>query len=191
MKYLIGKFWLWINGWKIEMNVEPEEVRRSVMVAAPHTSNWDFIYAIAAFWSMRINLHFFIKDDYTRSLFGWFFKWMGGLGVDRSKKNELVEKAIHILNQKEDIVILVPAEGTRKRTEKWRSGFYNIAKGAQVPISLGFLDYKKKIAGVAKTIRPTDDFEKDMSSIEKVYLKYTGKNPELYNPVIFIRKKDV
>ena len=155
------------------------------MVAAPHTSNWDFAYAIFGFWYMGLPLKYFIKDDYTKSILGWFFKWTGALGVDRSKRNNLVEHTVSLLKEDPNLVILVPAEGTRKRVDRWRKGFYVIAKQAGVPVSLGFLDYKNKIAGVGKVIRPTDNFEADMEAIQAFYLDKTGKHPELYNPKIY------
>ena len=158
----------------------------SVMLAAPHTSNWDFPFALAAFWKMGIDVRYFIKDNYTKSPLGWFFRWTGAIGVDRNKKsNKLTDYAIELLKENDQLVILVPAEGTRRRVEKWRTGFYRIAHEADVPISLGFLNYKAKIAGVGKPFYPTGDFEKDMTHIQEFYRPITGKYPENYNPSIF------
>jgi len=173
-----------LTGWKVKAQVT-EQVKRSVMIAAPHTSNWDFPIALAAFWIMGIDLKFFIKDDYTRGVFGWFFKWAGAIGVDRSKKkNNLTDYAIRLLNE-QDLVILIPAEGTRKRVEKWRTGFYRIAREAQAPISLGTLDYAKKEADILGTFEPSGNFEKDMDFIQAKYRPITPKHPENYNPQIY------
>ena len=185
LKKLLANLFLWFAGWKVTARVTPE-MAHSVMLAAPHTSNWDFPYAIASFWKMGIDVKYFIKDNYTRSPLGWFFKWTGAIGVDRSKKsNKLTDYAIELLREHDQLVILVPAEGTRRRVERWRTGFYRIAKEAGVPVSLGFLDYKNKIAGVGQPFYPTDDFEKDMTHIQEFYRPITGKHPENYNPRIF------
>lgn len=155
------------------------------MIAAPHTSNWDFPIALAAFWIMELDLKYFIKDDYTKGLFGWFFKWTGAIGVDRSKvRNNLTEHATQLLKEQK-IVILVPAEGTRKAVPRWRKGFYHIALGAGVPISLGTLDYAKKEADVITVFKPSGIFEKDMQFIQDQYEPITPKHPEDYNPQIY------
>jgi 1-acyl-sn-glycerol-3-phosphate acyltransferase len=185
LKKAIARFFLWIMGWTIDDTV-PEEVHHSVMVAAPHTSNWDFLFAIFGFWIMGIEVRYFIKDTYTRSLFGWFFRWTGAIGVDRTKRsNGLVDYAIELLKSHEKLVILVPAEGTRKRVERWKLGFYHIAREAGVPISLGYLDYPNKRGGVLKVFQPSGVLEQDMQFIQDTYLTVTGKYPENYNPQIY------
>ena len=174
-----------LMGWRCDIQVT-EQMRHCVMIAAPHTTNWDFPIAISAFWIMGVDVKFFIKDNYTKGPFGFIFKALGALGVDRSKaKNGLTDYAIERLKESKELVVLVPAEGTRKRVEKWRTGFYRIAIEAKVPISLGYLDYEKKIAGVADVFMPSGDFEKDMTYIQEVYRPIKGKNPENYNPRIF------
>ncbi len=186
MKRRIANLFLGVLGWKVKARVTPE-MAHSVMLAAPHTSNWDFPLALAVFWRMGIDVKYFIKDDYTKSILGWFFKWTGAIGVDRSKKrNKLTELAIELLKSQDQLVILVPAEGTRKKVEKWRTGFYHISRQANVPISLGYLDYKKKEAGVGPVFYPSGDFNKDMMHIQEFYRPISAKYPEQYNPEIFI-----
>ena len=186
MKKAIAQFWYFITGWKVV--IEPDVLQRarhSVMVAAPHTSNWDFPYAIFGFWIMQIDVRYFIKDSYTNGPLGWFFRWTGAIGVNRSQTNNLVEHTANMLKTNPELVILVPAEGTRKRVDKWRKGFYNIASLAKVPISMGYCDYPKKIAGVGAVLLPTGNFEKDMEIIEQFYADKQGKIPENYNPKIY------
>lgn len=185
MKKALAKIILSLTGWKV--TVRPDsQIKHSVMVAAPHTSNWDFLYAILAFWHMDINLKYFIKDYYTRGPLGGIFRWTGAIGVNRKRKgNKLTDYAIELLNEKDEMVILVPAEGTRKAVDKWRTGFYRIAMEAKVPISLGFLDYEKREAGVAGVFYPTGNFEEDMHYIQEVYRPIKGKHPENYNPQIY------
>lgn len=158
----------------------------SVMVAAPHTSNWDFPFALAGFWMMELPVRYFIKDFYTKGPWGWFFKWTGAIGVNRKKaKNGLTEFAIEQLKKNDPMVILVPAEGTRKRVEKWKTGFYRIAQEVQVPISLAYLDYQKREGGVLTVFEPSWNFEQDMEFIQKQYHGISGKFPEKYNPQIY------
>ncbi len=162
-----------------------EPMKHCVMVAAPHTSNWDFPFAMSTFWLMDVPVRFFIKDSYTKSIFGWFFKSLGAIGVNRENaQNGLTEFAVEQLKKHKQLVILVPAEGTRKRVEKWRTGFYHIAQQAQVPIGLGYLDFAKKEAGVKSLFYPTGNLENDLSEIQEVYKNIQGKIPENYNPII-------
>jgi 1-acyl-sn-glycerol-3-phosphate acyltransferase len=183
MKRFLATLFLKLAGWKLAANVT-DEMKHSVMVAAPHTSNWDFPYALAAFWLMDLDLKYFIKKVYSVGLQGYFFRWTGAVGVDQKAKSNLSEYAIEQLKAKK-IVILVPAEGTRKRVEKWRTGFYRIALEAKVPISLGYLDYKKKEAGTLGAFWPSGDFQKDMDYIADQYRDIVPKFPEKYNTKIY------
>ncbi len=184
MKQFIGKFILFIFGWKTVYKPEFQS-KKCVMVAAPHTSNWDLFFSIAFYWKENIEAKFFIKDDWTKGIHGYFIKKLGGIGVTRGKKNNLVDLSIKTFNENENFILLVPAEATRKRVKKWKRGFYVIAQGAKVPIALGYLDYKEKIASVGALINLTNDFERDMMKIEEFYKNITAKHPENYNPKIF------
>lgn len=187
MKKILAKIWYAAFSWKfIADSATLKQSEHCVMIAAPHTSNWDFPFAIFGFWLKGLDLKFFIKDNYTKPfLIGGIFRWLGALGVNRSKRNNLVEHSVELLKSNKKLVILVPAEGTRGRVEKWRKGFYQIAVQAQVPITLGYLDFKKKEAGLGLIFHPTGNFEKDMQVIEDFYKNIEGKNPENYNPKIF------
>ena len=109
------------------------------------------------------------KSQLFKPPFGWFFRWTGGIPVDRTKHNSLVTFTAELFNQSEELVVGIAPEGTRKRVEKWKQGFYHIAVGANVPIVLSFMDYKRKEAGVGKILYPSGDIEKDMSVIEEFY----------------------
>ena len=184
IKYRIAQCVFWLTGWSLEAPKERvEQARNSVMIAAPHTSNWDLVYALGAFWLMRLPVKFFIKDFYTSWYFFGFFTWLGGIGVNRSKRSNLVQVAVDALNSDPNLIILVPAEGTRKRVEQWKTGFFHIATQAQRPISLGFLDYANKIAGIAAVLKAGEK-EATFDAIEKVYAPIKGKYPELYNTKI-------
>lgn len=185
MKKILGHIFLGILGWKVTAKVT-EKMKHCVMIAAPHTTNWDFPIALGAFWVMGVDLKFFIKDNYTKGLFGWFFKSLGAIGVNReNRKNGLVQHAVNLLKERKELVIMVPPEGTRKPVDKWKLGFYHIAVTAEVPIGLGYLDYDKKEAGVANVFDPVGIVEQDLKYIQEIYRPIKGKNPEWYNTEIF------
>ncbi|MDX5346417.1 MAG: lysophospholipid acyltransferase family protein [Hymenobacteraceae bacterium] len=165
-------------GWKLKGSIPPE-IKKCVLVAAPHTSNWDFIYARAAFYMMGLKLRFTIKKEYMKFPFGGLMKAMGALPIDRSKtNNSVVQAMIDIINSNDEIVMLVTPEGTRKYQPRWRKGFYYAALGAKVPIVLGYMDYEKKEAGIGPVFYPTGDAEADIEKIKDFYRKITPKFPE-------------
>lgn len=190
MKKKVGKWILRLAGWKHRV---PQEFRidKGVMIGAPHTSNWDILYSLAGMWAAGYRPRFFIKKEWTDNFFvGWLIRWLGGIGVDRKKHNNLVNYSVELLKNSDKLVLLVPVEGTRSRVEEWKKGFYHIARKADLPVILAYLDYGKKEAGVGDIIRLSGDFERDMSRIEDFYRNVTAKYPEKYNPVIFKRKTD-
>lgn len=184
MKKVIASLVLFFFGWKANYPNE-YKVEKTVMIAAPHTSNWDLLFALAVYWKEGIKAKFLIKNDYTKGLKSYFFKRLGAIGVDRSKHNNLVDYAVTLFNEKSSLVLMVPAEGSRKRVEKWKTGFYHMAKLAEVPVSLGYLDYKNKIAGVGGVYNLTGNFENDMQHLQDFYKDIEGKFPEQYNKSIF------
>ncbi|MFV0530782.1 MAG: 1-acyl-sn-glycerol-3-phosphate acyltransferase [Flavobacteriales bacterium] len=190
MKKFLAKIIFSVTGWKMIVSVDKDEMKKCVMIAAPHTTNWDLFYSLASFWKEEIPVRFFIKHTHTRAWYGFLIKSLGGIGVNRKKNNNLIEYAVKLLQEREELTILVPAEGTRKWVEEWKKGFYHIAKKADVPVVLGYLDYAKKEAGIGEVVYLTDSFESDMKVIEDFYKDKKGRYPELYNPVIFKRAKD-
>ena len=189
MKKALAKFVNFITGWHVNV---PEEFRfkKAVMIAAPHTSNWDLIHALAGLWLGGYRPRFFIKDDFKKfPVVNWILKIVGAIWVNRKKHNNLIKHSVDMLNSEKELILLVPAEGTRSAVDKWRLGFYHIAKESGLPILLAYLDYAKKEAGVGKILYPSDDFEKDMLEIEEFYKNITPKYPEKYNKRIFKREK--
>ncbi|MFD2515666.1 1-acyl-sn-glycerol-3-phosphate acyltransferase [Pontibacter locisalis] len=174
----LSKFFFKLAGWKLNGNLSPDQ-RRSVMVAAPHTSNWDFIYARAAFYLMDAPIRFTIKKEFMRFPFGGLLRSMGAIPIDRSRNTKMVDAMINIFEETPgDICVMVTPEGTRKYQPRWRRGFYYVALGAGVPIVLGYLDYAKKEAGIGPSIIPTGDVEADMEKIMAFYRTKTAKYPE-------------
>jgi 1-acyl-sn-glycerol-3-phosphate acyltransferase len=174
---LISRLIFKVAGWKLASQF-PSELKRCVMIAAPHTSNWDLIYARAAFYLMGVNVRFTIKKESMGLPFGPLLEAMGALPVDRSKNNSLVDIMVDILNNSEEMVILITPEGTRKYQPRWRKGFYYTALGANVPIALGYLDYGKKEAGIGPIFYPTGNTEADIEEIKSFYRSITAKYPE-------------
>jgi 1-acyl-sn-glycerol-3-phosphate acyltransferase len=165
------------TGWQLSGKIPT--ARRYVMIAAPHTSNWDLPMTLAVVFAFRLKVSFLAKHTLFTPPLGIFLRWLGGIAVDRSKTNNLVEQAVALFSQHEDLVLIVPPEGTRKKVRYWKSGFYHIACGAQVPIELGFIDFKRRIAGFGGTFIPSGDFDADLLRIQAFYADITGKNPAL------------
>ena len=144
MKKLLSKLFLKIMGWKLVGEV-PKEVKKAVMVCAPHTSNWDFPFALASFTIKGLKVNYFIKKSWFFFPMNFLFKATGGVPVDRSKKHGMVDSMTILLKESDEMIVVVPAEGTRSWVPKWKTGFYHIAKAAQVPLLLGFVDFKNNI----------------------------------------------
>lgn len=190
MKNFLFRIWgraiMFFSGWKVDQ-VLKDQCRRCVMVGAPHTSNWDFVFARAAFEVMELPVRFTIKKEWMESKIGWLIKALGGIAIDRSSHEgekghiSMVDAMVRLFEQNEDLVILVTPEGTRNRSETWKTGFYYVAKNAGVPIALGYMDYKRKVAGIGKVIYPTDDMEKDMKEIMAFYQTVNPCYPEKFS----------
>ncbi|TAF32881.1 MAG: glycerol acyltransferase [Cytophagales bacterium] len=179
MMQLISRFYYKLIGWKVESGLPPN-VRRCVMIAAPHTSNYDYPITMAAFYMLGIKVRFLAKKELFSFPLGLIMRATGGLPVNRSKKNNLVEQMAELLNSESDMVMLIPPEGTRSKVESWKSGFYHVAVQAKVPIALGYLDYKTRRAGVGPIIEPSGNLEADMQTIKAFYAQITPKYPSLY-----------
>lgn len=173
-------------GWKFDFSAPLDKIDKCVLVAAPHTTNWDFFYTIFAFWYLEIPMRFFIKDSYTKPWYGFIFKKLGAIGIDRSQRNNMVDFAVDTLKNADRLYMLNTPEGTRSRVEKWKTGFYFIAEKAQVPILLAYCDYEKKIAGIGRVVDINNrNREEILSEIQDYYKDIKGKYPEKYNPKIF------
>jgi len=186
MGKLVSKFILWVSGWKVEGNV-PEEVKKAVIIAAPHTSYWDFLYARAAFFIIGLSVKITVKKEVVNfPFFGWIIRGFGAIAIDRNPKKmkgkykkSMVDAMVDLLNNNDQLIMMVTPEGTRKKVTKWKTGFYRVAEQAGVPIVLGFLDYKEKIAGIGPLFSPTGDIDADIDIIKKFYRTKVGKYPEL------------
>jgi len=170
---ILCRFFLKIIGWKLQG--EPPLESKYVLVAAPHTSNWDFPLGLAIMIVYRLEIRWMGKETLFKGWRGPFMKWLGGIPVNRSSANNMVAQTIDTYNSNESFVVAIPPEGTRSKVERWKTGFYYIAVGADVPIALGFLDYKCKKGGFLSTWYPTGDIEKDIAGIQSCYAEVSGK----------------
>ncbi|GBF34776.1 acyltransferase [Desulfocucumis palustris] len=177
---LISSILLKIMGWQTTGGIPPE-IKKCVIVAAPHTSNHDFYIARAACYKMNIKVHYLIKKDWMFFPLGLFFKATGAFGVDRKKSNNMVNDIVELFSKSKELKILISPEGTRKTVRKWKTGFYHTALGADVPIILSYLDYKKKIACIGPVLYPTGDLVKDMQPVFEFYRDITPRHPLNYN----------
>jgi len=167
-----------VLGWKGVY--KPKRPKKYFAIFAPHTSNWDFPILISIALKLDIRSYWMGKNSLFKRPYGWFFKWLGGIPIDRSRSVNTVDQFIGHFNDHENLVLVNAPEGTRSRVGKWKSGFYHIATGASVPIALVYLDYKEKIGGIGQIFHTTGDYEKDMDTIMDFYRSITPKHPEKF-----------
>ena len=177
MKQVLARGFLWLTGWRPEG--QRPAARRFVLIAAPHTSNWDLPVMLSLAFAFRTRLFWMGKDTLFRRPFGAIMRWLGGIPIDRSKSHNVVEQSAEHFRKAESLVMVVPPEGTRQKVRYWKTGFYRIAESANVPIALGFLDYRRKVGGFGPAVVPTGDIEADMETIQAFYANVTGKYSDL------------
>ena len=170
-----------LAGWRIEGTL-PETARKCVLIAAPHTSNWDLPYTLMTAFVLRLNVYWMGKASIFRPPFGPLMRWLGGIAVQRDQSNNLVAGSAAALKAAQGSVqLIVPPEGTRSKTTQWRTGFYYIALGAEVPILLAFMDYTHRRAGLGPVFQPTGDIDRDMLDIKAFYAPFRGKNAKQFD----------
>lgn len=172
----LSAIYLRLTGWRV-LGTLPAEARKSVFIAAPHTSNWDLPYTLMVAFVLRLNVHWMGKASLFRFPFGGLMRWLGGIAVDRSKSNNLVAASADAITRAQGALqLIVPPEGTRSKTRYWKTGFYHIAMTAQVPIVMAYMDYANKVSGLGPVFVPTGDLEADMLTIKAFYAPFKGKN---------------
>ena len=183
----LADFLLKLIGWKIEGALPI--VDKFVIIVAPHTSNWDlpmgYICAHSLELLSRWRYGFMAKDSAFRWPLGILIRWMGGISIDRRSPQNVVEQMVAAFNHYDRLMLAITPEGTRSKTRYWKSGFYRIAAGAGVPITLAFLDYKRRVCGLGPSITPSGDMAADMEIIREFYSGVTAKNPERVGEIRF------
>jgi len=178
MKFIATLLLKNIWGFKFEGDF-PHEQKKLVIIVAPHTSWLDFPLGLLVKWSLNFSAHFIGKASLFKPPFGFIFKWLGGIPVNRDKNNNLVETVVNLYNEREKLILGIAPEGTRKKVDKWKTGFYFIAKGANVPILMIALDVEKRIIRISKPYITTDDMEKDFVHFQKYFEDIKGFQSKL------------
>lgn len=174
---IIAKFiFFQLLGWKIQGRFSPS-VLKTVVTVVPHTSWHDFYIGALARKIIRVNINYVAKKELFDSPFGWYFKWMGGEPIERSSKQNKVEQIVEIFNSHKEFRLAIAPEGTRKKVDKWKSGFYYIAHKAKVPITPVAFDYKTKTVKIGKPFYTTGTYKEDLESIRLFFKDVEGKIP--------------
>lgn len=176
---LLSRFILWAIGWKITGHY-PRELTHVVIAVAPHTSAWDFPLGVLTNSAEKFRANYMGKHNLFKPPFGFFFRWLGGIPVDRSSNHNLVAATVEAFRREPRIHLVIAPEGTRKKVQKLKSGFYHIARLAGVPICLCKFDFAKREVFFDPTLfYPTDNEEADLAYIWNYFKGIPGKNPEL------------
>lgn len=176
---MLSRLSLWILnrlGWMV--HADYPDVKKYVVIAAPHTSNWDFPLGILAAKAMDLEIHWMGKHALFRWPYGWFFRAIGGTPVYREQSLHLSQRMAELFARSERLVLALAPEGTRKKTDHWKTGFYYIARAANVPIVLAYLDHGHKQVGIGGAFYPGNDIEADFDQIRQFYKNKIGKIPE-------------
>lgn len=175
----ISRLYFWITGWKLEGRLSPD-IKKCILVAAPHTSNYDFGYSRAALYLMKCNVRYLAKKELLNSPLGFFFRATGAIGVERDRSENMVTQLVDMFNRSKELIIMLAPEGSRKLKGKWKTGFYYAALQAQVPIVLASLDYEKKVANVGPVFYPTGNYLQDMVQVKEFYKGVVPRYPEKF-----------
>jgi 1-acyl-sn-glycerol-3-phosphate acyltransferase len=178
-RIVISQAILRLCGWRYRYLI-PREITKSVMLVAPHTSNWDFILGRLCYNALDIRVRFMIKKEMFFFPVGIFLRMWGGVPVDRKNPGNITEQASGMFARYDELTFGITPEGTRKPNPRWKKGFYRIAMHANVPIAFTYLDYGKKDAVVGKIFYPTGNYSEDMKEIAAYFAKVTPAHPENY-----------
>ncbi len=169
------------RGWASEGS--PPATAKYVMIAAPHTSNWDFVYLVALGWLHGLDFSVMMKHSLFRGPLAWLLPKLGAIPIRRDRRANMVEQMADAYAERDELILIVPAEATRSPAEYWKSGFYQIARAADVPVVLGFLDFERRRGGFGPELRLTGDVKVDMDEIRKFYTDIKGKHPQNFGQI--------
>ena len=171
-----------LGGWKV-VNVAPA-TGSYLIIAAPHTSNWDFPLGIAIAFHLRLKVYFIAKHTLFNGFAGPIMRWLGGVPLNRGASKNFVDASVEIYANSENLIFAIAPEGTRSSVGRWKTGFYHMAKGANVPLALAYFDFSKRIGGIGKMLNTTENIDEDMQAIANFYEPVMGKYPNNFNPDI-------
>lgn len=171
----LSKLYLRNGGWHVVGQLP--DIPKFVIIGAPHTSNWDFVMFLALAFILKGDLRYMGKKELFYPPYGWFFRWCGGVSVDRSRRQGLVEQTVQAIREADHFQLVITPEGTRGKVGEWKRGFYYIAKQAGIPMVAGFVDSRTKTCGIGPTFTLTDDMNGDIKAIQTFYSTLVGINP--------------
>lgn len=183
LRYWVGKAYMGFFGWEVEGQVP--DAPRYVVIAAPHTTNWDLPFMLGTAYVLGFDPSWIGKHTLFKGVKGHFYRWLGGIPVDRSAKKDQVQQIVEHIQSVDRIALAIAPEGSRSKQRYWKSGFYHIALGAQVPIALGYLDYQRKCGGLGPSFVPSGDLDADVARIRDFYAGIAGKYPENFSNIAF------
>lgn len=174
---------LWrLMGWRTESHLP--DIDKFVIIGVPHTTNWDYFHMLAFATLERRRPHVTIKDSYMKPPFGWFIRALGGIGIDRSKSNNMVDAMASMFDGKDRFLLVFTPEATRGYLPYWKTGFYYTAQAADVPVVCGYIDYERKVVGAGLVLEPSGNVEADFEKIRQFYdTTGVGKFPENVNKI--------
>jgi 1-acyl-sn-glycerol-3-phosphate acyltransferase len=175
----LGKVVLSSIGWQVTGNIPNEE--RLLIIAAPHTSNWDFILGISALFAINVNIKWLGKNSLFIPGIAWFFKWLGGIPVNRENPNLLIDYVVKTVEKEKGLIIGIAPEGSRKKVDRWKSGFLRIAKQTDAKILFLSIDAPSKKLKIGEIFEPSGDNEKDIKFVMNYFKQYKGINPDQSN----------
>ncbi|MFA5940053.1 MAG: lysophospholipid acyltransferase family protein [Sinimarinibacterium sp.] len=174
--YCLGSTVLRLAGWRLDVRLP--DLPRMVLIAAPHTSNWDFVLGMAAVLKIQVDLHWYAKHTLFETALSPLFRWLGGLPVDRSAAGGVVHQTARAFKERDQLVIALAPEGTRSRRTQWKRGFYHMAEAAEVPVVAAYIDYGRKEIGIGPTFTPSGDWNRDMKPVFEFYRGIKAKHPQ-------------
>lgn len=174
-------------GWKLVGEFPSHQ--KQLVIFAPHTSNWDFVYMMMARFCFNMKPAFLGKHTLFKAPYGWFFRILGGIPVNRSSSHNVVDQIVNVVDARDEVALVIAPEGTRSKTDRWKSGFYHIASKAKLPITLAFLDTASKTLGFGGSFELSGDMDKDMETIRKFYHDKVGIKAELASDIRIKRKE--
>lgn len=183
IKRAIGRAWLKAFGWRVEGG--HPNVPKAVLLAAPHTSNWDLSFTLACAWAIDLEFRFVGKHTLFEGPMAPLMRAVGGVAVDRRTRENAVVRMASLFQEHEEFLLIIAPEGTRKSAKRWKTGFYWIARAANVPIIMGYLDYEKKVGGMGDLFWPSNDPEGDLGKIRNFYGSIKGKHPSKQGAISF------
>ena len=172
----VGKLIFALFGWGFKNEIP--NIPKVVIIFGPHTSNWDFVFGTAAVFILGVRISWMGKHALFRKPFGGIVRWLGGIPIDRNSSHGMVDTLVNQIKSMDKFILAIAPEGTRKKVVKWKSGFYRIAQGADVPILMVRLDYENKMIRFGPLLYPSGDINTDMDDMQRIFNNIRGKRAQ-------------